>query len=397
MLPMNLALAREKMKERGLDGILATTESNFYYTTGFRVPLGGKPAISIIPADLGSEPAMLVASFNQKVAEQGSCPRDIRSYPTWIETVDVQDIIEGKVKRSEKPFQFDLGDVYRRLADILREKGLWEGTVGIERESYTPQAHFFLAKHNPKTRFVDAESLFWKLRSIKTPEEIDILKSAAQITEMGIRAMTRDRIEGATIGELHYRYKMGIMEGINGENASSFESSWATITAGDIFQSINHPGHRISKGESIHCDVGISLEGYFSDIARTFVVGKPDDLRRRIFRALKAGHDAALERIGPGVKMREIFELALGTVRRSGLDWYSRGHMGHTIGLGPRGEQPPFISATEEGVFEPNMVICLEAPLYVGGLGGFQIEEEILITKDGYEFLITLPREMMEI
>ena len=95
--------------------------------------------------------------------------------------------------------------------------------------------------------------------------------------------------------------------------------------------------------------------------------------------------------------MKEIFELALSTARRWGLDWYSRGHMGHTIGPGPRGEQPPFISAAEEGVFEPNMVICLEAPLYVGGLGGFQIEEKILITENGYEFLITLPREMMEI
>jgi Xaa-Pro aminopeptidase len=190
---------------------------------------------------------------------------------------------------------------------------------------------------------------------------------------------------------------MGIVEGINGKNAADFGSCWATISAGDIFQRINHSGHKISTGESIHCDVGISLEGYFSDIARTFVVRRPDNLRKRIFRALKAGHDATLERLGPGVKMREIFEVALDAVRRSGLDWYRRGHMGHTIGLCPAGEQPPFISATEEGVFEPNMVICLEAPLYVGGLGGFQIEEEILITKDGYEFMRALPRDMIEI
>jgi Xaa-Pro aminopeptidase len=71
--------------------------------------------------------------------------------------------------------------------------------------------------------------------------------------------------------------------------------------------------------------------------------------------------------------------------------------MGHAGGVAPGAEQPPFISATEERVFEPGMVICVESPLYVNGLGGFQVEDEIVITKNGIEVLNAFPRDMVEV
>jgi Xaa-Pro aminopeptidase len=260
-----------------------------------------------------------------------------------------------------------------------------------------PKAYSFLEELNPKTKFVDAEALFWDLRSIKTPEEIQILKSALQITEMGLKAMVEGKVEGATIGELYYRYKMGVMRGLNKENAMGFEMSRAMISAGDHFASVRKQDYKISKGQSIYFDGGITLHGYLSDMGRTLVVGKPNDLQKKIFKALKAGYDAALEKLGPGVKMREIFEIAVEATRKSGLDWYTRGHMGHAVGVAPGAEQPPFISATEERVFEPGMVICVESPLYVNGLGGFQVEDEIVITKNGIEVLNAFPRDMVEV
>ena len=351
----------------------------------------------MIPADPTVKPTMLLATFNEKVAQHVLGQKDMRTYPIWIEIVDMQDIVANKIKREEKPAQFDFKEVYNRLANILKDKGLQGGTVGIEKDSYMPKAYSLLEEKNPKTKFVDAETLFWDLRSIKTPEEIQILKSALQITEMGLKAMLQGKVEGATIGELYYRYKMGVMGGINRENALGFETSRAMISAGDHFASVRKPDYKISKGESIYCDMGITLNGYLSDIGRTFVVGKPNGLQKKIFTAIKAGYDAALEKLGPGVKMREIFEIAVGTTRKAGLEWYTRGHMGHALGVAPGAEQPPFISPTEERVFEPGMVICLEAPLYVTGLGGFQVEDEIVITKDGIEVLNTLPRDMVEV
>lgn len=397
MPQMNLERARTEMKKRGIDALIANTSGNFYYTTGFQVPMAGRPGISVTPADSNVEPALLLATFNQKVAKHMLPQKDIRSYPIWIEIVDVNDIVEGRLKKEEKPLQWDLKEVYRRLASILKDKGLEGGTIGIEKQSYTAEDYSLLEELNPQARFVDAEPLFWELRCIKTPEEIAILKSAVQITEMGVCAMIEGRVEGVTIGELYHRYKMGVMKGINKEYALGFESSRAMISAGDHFFSVRKPDFIVAKGQTIYCDIGITLNGYVSDIGRTFVVGKPNDLQKKIFSALKAGYDAALTKLGPAVKMREVFEVAVSATRKAGLDWYARGHMGHTVGVAPGSEQPPFISGTEERVFEPDMVVCLEAPLYVTGLGGFQIEDEILITKNGYEFLSTLPRDMVEL
>ena len=79
------------------------------------------------------------------------------------------------------------------------------------------------------------------------------------------------------------------------------------------------------------------------------------------------------------------------------MDWYTRGHLGHSVGIYPPCEQPPFICADDETELEPHMVMCLETPLYVGGLGAFQIEDMILITPDGHEVLTQLPRDMLEL
>jgi len=397
MPQMDLNRARKEMVKRGFDGLIAMTAPNFYYTTGFMPPLPGRPGFCVISTDPTVEPTMLFATFNEKVAKHISSQKEVRTYPIWIEIVEMQDIIENKIERQEKPAQFDFKEIYNRLAKILKDKGLQGKTIGIEKDSYMPKAYSFLEKSNPKTKFVDAEALFWDLRSIKTPEEIQILKSALQITEMGLKAMVEGKVEGVTIGELYYRYKMGVMQGLNKENAMGFEMSRAMISAGDHFASVRKQDYKISKGQSIYFDGGITLQGYLSDMGRTLVVGKPNDLQKKIFKALKAGYDAALERLGPGVRMREIFKIAVEATRKSGLSWYTRGHMGHAVGVAPGAEQPPFISATEERVFEPGMVICLESPLYVSELGGFQVEDEIVITKNGIEVLNAFPRDMVEV
>lgn len=397
MVLMDLDRTREEIGEKKLDGLIASSQANFYYTTGFQPPLPGRPGFTIIPASPKEEPAMLVATFNKRVGDYFSPQMDIRSYPIWIEIVEVEHILQNKVKADEKPAQFDLREIYTRLAAILREKGLQKGTVGIEKQSYTSQGYSLLRESAPEVNFVDAEPLFWDLRSVKTAEEIKILTTAARITELGVKAMTDDQVEGATIGELYHRYKTGVMSGLNKETAMSFELSRAMISAGDHFLSVRKEDYRIPRGQTIYCDAGITFQGYVSDMGRTFVVGKPNDLQKKIFGAIKAGYDAALKRLGPGVRMKEIFEAAVEATRKAGLEWYTRGHMGHALGVAPGAEQPPFISATEERVFQPNMVICLEAPLYVAGLGGFQVEDEIVITQNGYEFLTTLPREMREV
>lgn len=134
-------------------------------------------------------------------------------------------------------------------------------------------------------------------------------------------------------------------------------------------------------------------------MGRTFSVGKPGKLQKKLYVALKAGYEEAISRIKPGVKMKEIHRALQETVNKGGFEWYARGHMGHMVGIGPGAvEQPPFVSADEETDLEPNMVMCVECGTYVAGrFGAFQIEDMILVTSDGYEQLTKLPRDMIEL
>ena len=87
----------------------------------------------------------------------------------------------------------------------------------------------------------------------------------------------------------------------------------------------------------------------------------------------------------------------LSTMRRHGFSEYYRGHFGHSVGSALGIEEWPFISHANTMVFEPNMVLAVEAPFYANGVGALMIEEQFLITADGAETMNALPRELVSI
>ena len=124
---------------------------------------------------------------------------------------------------------------------------------------------------------------------------------------------------------------------------------------------MENAGYRIGKGDVIYEDNGVTLFGYTSDMGRTFSVGKPSEMPKKLYQAMKSGFEGATSIIKPGVKMKEIHRTLHETVHKMGFDWYARGHTGHSIGIGIGWtEQPPFISKDQEIELEPNMVIAVE-------------------------------------
>jgi Xaa-Pro aminopeptidase len=150
----------------------------------------------------------------------------------------------------------------------------------------------------------------------------------------------------------------------------------------------------VSADDLVFFDCGASIRGYGSDTGRTLTLCEPTREARQIMDALRRGMDAAFALVNPGARMCDIFEAGQNAVRAAGLDWYTRGHIGHAMGLG-MGEMPPFLAPGETRVLEPGMVMALETPLYLRGLGGFQIEECFVVTDTGYEPMTSLPRDFL--
>lgn len=395
---INLETARKVMRSNGLDALVATTPTNIFYTSSYFNIVIWMPGITVTPADPGLEPVIIISSSEEGVVKETSHIKDIRSYPVWSELVDVKDIIEGKLTRVTKPRQFDIRGVYALLSDTLKDKGLHKGTIGIEMGSVTHRIYSLLLEQNPEAKFVDAEGILGELQRVKTTEGIEALRAAAAIGVKGIQGMIEGGVLGATVGELQAKYKRRVVQEITDDNALCFAfGRGAGIITGGFLPSMQLAKSKVSPGDNVAIDCGVVVDGHVSDLARTFVAGRPSPLQQKVYGALKAGYEKALSMMRPGVKINEIYNAAQETIRENGLDWLTRGHFGHSVGIFPPIEQPPWICADEERELEPNMVMCLETPLFVSGLGAFLLEDMILITPEGHEVLSELPREMVEL
>jgi len=397
---MELKRAQELMKKRGVDALVASTIPNVSYTsgfTGYKIRVVGRLLLTIIPADPAFAPTLIVDAMSEEPARQKSYIEDIRIYPAWQCRASLDDVIQGKAKApSNLPPAVSLEYIVGLHSDILREKGLHDGTIGIEENLFKSPAYQILLSQNPKAKFVEAEGIFWEIRKVKTEDEIKALKLAAELGVKGIQAIIEGNIAGATISELQRKYKMGVLQATTELNELDLEFLHCHISSGDA-SSVELPGYRVVRGEALLIDNGVSVSGYNSDMGRTFVVGKANDLHKKIYAALRAGYEEGLSRIRPGVKMKELHRVIHDTIHKSGLEWFARGNVGHMLGIGNLIEQPPRASADEETELEANMVMAIEVGTYVTGFAAFQIEDVILVTPEGNEVFTKLPRDMIEL
>ncbi|MEP7173678.1 MAG: M24 family metallopeptidase, partial [Aestuariivirga sp.] len=147
----------------------------------------------------------------------------------------------------------------------------------------------------------------------------------------------------------------------------------------------------------IKIDVGCVIEGYSSDGGRTAVLGRAGRAAQQVYDALHKSFDAGLALLKPGVVLHEVYRAVATTMWDAGFTTYGRGHFGHGVGASIWSEEWPFISADATAAAEPGMVLAFETPYYINGLGGFIIEDQILITENGVEVMAASPRDLIEI
>jgi Xaa-Pro aminopeptidase len=113
------------------------------------------------------------------------------------------------------------------------------------------------------------------------------------------------------------------------------------------------------------------------------VLGEPGSKLKQYHRAICVGLDVAIAMIKPGVAVADVFNASVEAVRREGIPHYARSHVGHGIGLD--GYDAPNIAPSSKDVFEEGMVICVETPYYELGFAGLQVEDTLVVTRDGVD------------
>jgi Xaa-Pro dipeptidase len=240
-------------------------------------------------------------------------------------------------------------------------------------------------------RTFDARPSVFKARSVKTPEEIEKMRYAAEITERGMEKAFNYAKPAVTELELSTIISTEIIAG-------GGIPRFVVVTTGDrsALADAYATKAKLTKGDLLRVDVGCTVDGYWADTARTAVVGEPARDQQQRYDALLEGELAQLAYARPGITAGDLFKVAVDGVRKGALPNYQRSHCGHGLGIGAH-EFPTLNPANREVEIREGMVLCVETPYYELGWGGMMVEDIIVIRKDGNECLTKLPRDLRRV
>jgi Xaa-Pro dipeptidase len=241
-------------------------------------------------------------------------------------------------------------------------------------------------------KFSDCSNAIRRARVTKDANEIELLRRAGEIGSKVGREIPG--LLKAGISELELAAEMEHRMGRYGSSGRSF----ATIVAFGSHSAEPHyaPAEtKLKAGDSIVCDFGAYYHRYASDITRSFHFGRRDDEMKKVHETVQKAQHAALAAVRPGVPSKEVHLAAAKVIDDSPWKGRLTHGVGHSIGLvvhdgwayGPTAEDP----------LEVGMAITVEPGIYLPGHGGVRIEDDIVVTKGGYEFLTTAPREYVEV
>ena len=386
--------ASRLMQEHGLDALVLSQPESIQYATGAFPGVATNwrragAAFVVVLADPEAPLSAIVGDLQAKSFAAQSGITDVRSHRIWVETGTYPHRDPVKPARSPRPAQYDLSASLDLLRDILRERGLLNGRIGLEL-GFIPAADYLTFEAIPAS-WQDCTRIVEHLRAIKAPAEIDCLRRAAQYSSAGLAHLITAIEPGMDAVRMADIWKTAAFGEAERLGHPVPQSAWSYIAvAGDGFA----PGGLARDSDLIKIDVGCVVDGYSSDGGRTAVLGTPNPEAVRIYDALRRAFDAGFALLKPGTPLAEVYRATAWTMWDQGFETYGRGHFGHGVGSSIWSEEWPFIADSSDAVFEPNMVMAFETPWYIDGLGGFIIEDQVLITETGCEVMSPLSREL---
>lgn len=390
----NKERAYKVMRDNDIDALILSNPENVTYVSGFPPLLKctyERRLCVIIPLE-GSGTIILRTSFIGLHNSANSWIEDIRVYGD-SGIIIPPGLNENNLSFTERNIADALAKEGRTyvdvVIDVLREKGLTKAFLGFDKCAYDCIGEE-VSKKLPKAKVDLASKIVENIRLVKTEKEIELLKKAASINERGIKAILDEIAVGKTEIELENVYNSKIRE----EGA---EPHFSNILGGSRGALVNDfpSNYTLKRGDPVRIDVDCIYNYYFSDIARSAVLGKSNEHFKKYYNALYIGLERAKEIIKPGIEPCAILETAINSVRKAGIPNYKRFMIGHALGLDCY--DGLLISSAENRLLEENMVFSLELMYYELGLGCPHLEDTILVTNTGFKSLQTLGMELYEI
>jgi Xaa-Pro dipeptidase len=350
--------ARALMKENNLDAIVLMEGTSLRYFTGIRW-WGGERMFALVL------PAKGAAFYVCPAFEEGRAHEQIANAPEG----DHPDV--RLWQEDESPYQ--------RIAEGLKQRGIATGKLGIEE---TIRFVFVdgIAKATPQSTLTSATPVTAGCRMIKSAQEIALMRLAAQVTLAVYEAVYQALRDGMTQHDVSdlIEKAYGRM-GFPGE-ASVMVGEYSANPHGSTTPQV------IREGSIIMIDDGCTVEGYQSDITRTFVLGKATDKMKQVFDIVHRAQSAALAAARPGAECGSVDAAARKIITDAGYgpDYkYFTHRLGH--GLGMDMHEWPYLVRGNTTKLQANVTTSNEPGVYIRGEFGVRLEDDMHITENGAE------------
>jgi Xaa-Pro aminopeptidase len=348
---------RRELRRRNVDCLLVTHPPNWFYLSGFT----GDSGVLVVAAG----GATLITDGRFTIQAQAECP-GVR-------------------------VQLQQGGLYSSLGAWIVQKKI--RTVAFDPEQWTvAQWKALRSATGARCKLIEAPGLPESLRLKKDPQELAVMRKAAilagNVVNRAIKFLKPGVTEIEIAAEIEYQMKE------LGASGPSFPS----IVAFGRHAALPHArptSKRLRKSELVVLDLGVILGNYCSDITRTVHVGRASQRVRDWYRAVQDANQSATAAVHAGVACQDVDAAARNVLKQRGLDTYFVHSTGH--GLGLEVHEAPRVARGQSIRLEAGNVITIEPGVYVEGVGGIRIEDDVVVGIQGSEVLTRIPRDLIEL
>ena len=235
----------------------------------------------------------------------------------------------------------------------------------------------------PATGIVEAE------RRVKDAGEIEMMAHACRIADQALGEVAPTLADGVT--EAHVRNHLEIRMRELGAFGPSYETIVATGPTNAALPHHRPTSTLIEPGHTVIIDVGALVDGYHSDMTRTYFIGEPSPLQRELYDVVLAAQRAGVAAVAPGISTKELDGVCRRIIAEAGYrDWFTHG-TGHGVGL--LIHEDPFINRAGDTILQVGDVVTVEPGVYHEGFGGIRIEDLVVVTSDGCRVLTASPKD----
>ena len=344
---------RAALRDEELGGLLVFAPKNMEYLTGFT---GGEGAV-LVTADR----ATVVSDFRYRTQVQQEAP--------WASYAEIEE----------------------KLTDLL--PGLLAtcaGTVGIEPGFITLAQWRRIEPAFKGAQFRIVDDVVEGLRRLKQPAEVEAIREASKLLVGVFSALALMNVVG--LSEVEVALELESWARRHGSGLVPFEY----IVAAGVRGAMPHGTASkavIDAGRLLVVDIGTSIDGYASDMTRTFATGPLGEEETLIYSVVKRAQEAGRAAVGPGVSCADVDAAARDVIKAAGYADSFRHGLGHGVGL--EVHEAPRVSGMSEDTLAEGMVVTIEPGIYLPAKGGVRIEDTVVVTETGIEVLTEFERGLI--